>query len=196
MQDTINDIDVALAATGRLVAGIGAQQWTAPTPCEGWDVATVVNHVVGGMRLYAAELTGTDAGGAHEDDWLGEDPVAAYRDAATRVLAAWRTPGTEQRTIELSFGTVPVPLAAVVQLTEIVAHGLDVAVATGQEDAVDQVQAERLLTLMTGMGIDSFRAPGIFGPEQPAPAGAPAHHRLLAFLGRTIAASQPVPAAG
>jgi uncharacterized protein (TIGR03086 family) len=196
VQDTIDDIELALAATGRLVAGIDGEQWTAPTPCEGWDVATVVNHVVGGMRIYAAELTGTDPGGAHEDDWLGDDPLAAYRDAATRVLAAWRTPGAGQRTVGLSFGAVPAPLAAVVELTEIVVHGLDVAVATGQEDAVDQGQAERLLALMTGMGIDSFRAPGIFGPEQPAPAGAPAHRRLLAFLGRTVPTPQTVPAAG
>ena len=194
MQDTIDDLELALATTGRLVAAIEPDQWSAPTPCDGWDVTTVVNHVVGGMRLYAAELTGTDAGAEHEDDWLGNDPLAAYRDAATQVLAAWRSPGAEQRTIGLSFGTVPAPLAAIVELTEIVVHGLDVAVATGQEAAVDQVQAERLLALMAGMGIEGFRAPGIFGPEQPAPADAPAHRRLLAFLGRTGAV--PVPAAG
>src|SRR3954470_14190857 len=168
MQDTIDDIERGLTATGRLIEGIGAAQWTAPTPCDGWGVTTVVNHVVGGMRVYAADLTGTDAGGAHEDDWLGEDPIGAYRDAATRVLAAWRSPGAEQRMVALSFDTVPAPLAAVVELTEIVVHGLDVAVAIGQEDDVDQVQAERLLALMTTMGIDGFRAPGIFGPEQPA----------------------------
>jgi uncharacterized protein (TIGR03086 family) len=146
------------------------------------------------MRLYAAELTGTDAGGEHEDDWLGDDPIAAYRDAAARVLAAWRSPGAEQRMIGLSFGTVPAPMAAVVELTEIVVHGLDVAVATDQEDAADQGQAERLLAVMTGMGVDAFRAPGIFGPAQPAPDDAPASRRLLAFLGRTVAV--PVPAAG
>jgi hypothetical protein len=40
------------------------------------------------------------------------------------------------------------------------------------------------------MGVDGFRAPGIFGPEQPVPADAPAYQQLLAFLGRTV----PVPA--
>ena len=49
---------------------------------------------------------------------------------------------------------------------------------------------------MTGMGIDGFRAPGIFGPEHPARPGAPAHRRLPAFLGRTVTASPAVPAAG
>jgi uncharacterized protein (TIGR03086 family) len=185
MHETVDRIELALSTTGRIVAGIPADRWPAPTPCAGWDVTTVVNHVVGGMRLYAAELTGTDAGGEHEDDWLGDDAVAAYRDAAERVLAAWRSPGAEQRMIALSFGTVPAPMAAVVELTEIVVHGLDIAVATAQESAVDQAQCERLLALMRGMGVDGFRSPGIFGPEQPAPQDAPAHRRLLAFLGRT-----------
>ena len=194
MQDTVNDIERALAVTGTLVASIGADQWAAPTACDGWDVRTVVNHVVGGMRLYAAELTDTEAGGEHEDDWLGDDPVGAYRDAAAQVLAGWRSPGAEERVIDLSFGAVPAPMAAVVQLTEIIVHGLDVAVATGQEDEVDQAQAERLLAVMTDMGIDGFRAPGIFGPELSARADAPAHRRLLAFLGRIEAA--PVPSAG
>jgi uncharacterized protein (TIGR03086 family) len=188
MQDTVNEIDLALSTTAGLVQRIAAEQWTAPTPCAGWDVATVVNHVVGGMRLYTAELTGIPADGAHEDDWLGNDPLGAYRDAATQVLAAWHTPGAEQHLISLSFGTVPAPLAAIVELTEIVVHGLDVAVATGQEDQVDQAQSGRLLALMTAMGMDRFRAPGIFGPERAAPADAPAHRRLLAFLGRGVPA--------
>jgi uncharacterized protein (TIGR03086 family) len=188
MQDTVREIELALTTTGRLLPRLTAEQWAAPTPCAGWDVTTVVNHVVGGMRLFTAELTGTAAGGAHEDDWLGDDPVGAYRDAANQVLAAWRSPGAEQRQLSLSFGTVPAPLAATVELSEIVVHGLDVAVATGQEDRVDQAQAGRLLALMAEMGMDRFRAPGIFGPEQPAPADAPAHRRLLAFLGRTVPA--------
>src|SRR4051812_30937300 len=146
------------------------------------------------MRLYTAELTGADAGGEHEDDWLGDGPIAAYRDAATRVLAAWRSPGAAERTIDLSFGTVPAPMAAIIELTEIVVHGLDVAVATGQEDRVDQAQAARLLALMAGMGVDGFRAPGIFGPERSAPADAPPPRRLLAFLAR--ADLPPVPSLG
>jgi uncharacterized protein (TIGR03086 family) len=194
MQDTVNEIELALSTTAGLVQRIAAEQWTAPTPCAGWDVATVVNHVVGGMRLYTAELTGIPADGAHEDDWLGNDPLAAYGDAAARVLVAWRSPGAEQRTVDLSFGTVPAPMAAIVQLAEIVVHGLDLAVATGNEHLVDQAQAERLLAMMTRMGIDRFRAPGIFGPERSARPDAPAHLRLLAFLGRAV--DVPVAAAG
>ena len=78
-------------------------------------------------------------------------------------------------------------LAAVVHLTEIVVHGVDLAVATGQEHAVDEGLCSELLETMTAMGgIDAFRVPGVFGPEVAAPAGAPASRRLLAHVGRTL----------
>ena len=98
--------------------------------------------------------------------------------------------------LDLSVGRMPAPMAAVIELTEIVVHGLDVAVATGQEDAVDEEQAAALLDLMNGMGVDAFRVPGVFGPEQPAPETAPAHVRLLAFLGRDLVSARALSRAG
>ena len=188
--DVLDRLESALATTGAVIAGIAPTQWTDPTPCPEWDVRTLTNHLVGGLRIFTAELTGTDAGGEHEDDWLGGHPSAAYRDAADAVLAAWRAPGALARTLTISLGPVPAPLGAVIELTEVVVHGLDLAVATGQEDRVDAGQAAALHALMLGMGVDSFRVPGVFGPTVPAPADAPAHRQLLAFLGRRLAAAE------
>src|SRR3954467_7682388 len=120
--DVVDRIESALAATEPLVAGVRADQWTAATPCAGWDVHALVNHLVGGLRIYAAELTHAEAGQAHEDDWLGNDPVGVYRDAAGAVLAAWRSPGVMSTVVSISLGQVPAPMAAVIELTEIVVH--------------------------------------------------------------------------
>ncbi|MFG6191986.1 hypothetical protein [Nonomuraea sp. JJY05] len=88
--------------------------------------------------------------------------------------------------MRLGFGTVPGAMAALIHLTEVLVHGVDLALATHQEHLVDQRSCEELLTVMRGMDFGAFRRPGMFGPELPAPADATAHQRLLAFLGRTV----------
>jgi len=186
--DLVDRLAAALTTTGTLVAGIPATRWNDPTPCPGWTVRDVANHLVGGLRIFAAQLTGTDPGGEHEDDWLGDAPAAAYADAAAAVLAAWRAPGAMDRTLDISLGPVPAPLGAVIELTEVVVHGLDLAVATGQADRVDEEQAAALHRLMLEMGFDAFRIPGVFGAAVDVPGTAPAHLQLLGFLGREVTA--------
>jgi uncharacterized protein (TIGR03086 family) len=191
MTTVIDQIDRAVTMTAAIVKGVGPDQLGDPTPCDGWDVRTELNHLVGGMRIFAAELTRTDAGGAHEDDWLGTDPQAAYTTAAGLDRAAWHRPDVLEATVRLGFGAVPAPMAALIHLTEVLVHGVDLAVATGQEALIDEPACEELLTVMRGMDFSAFRRPDMFGPEVPAPADAPAHRRLLAFLGRVERLGQP-----
>ncbi|WP_433234950.1 TIGR03086 family metal-binding protein [Streptosporangium sp. CA-135522] len=184
--NVIDRIDRALDMTAAIVRGITDGQLHVPTPCAGWDVRTELNHLVGGMRIFAAELTATDAGGDHEDDWLGTDPHTAFTAAAGLDRAAWHHPGALDTTVRLGFGAVPGPMAALIHLTEILVHGVDLALATDQEHLVDERSCGELLTIMQGMNFGAFRRPGMFGPATPAPADAPAHRRLLAFLGRDL----------
>ena len=186
MSQVVDQIERAVDTTAAIVAGIAADQWDRPTPCAGWDVRTALNHVVGGMRIFAAELEGTDAGADHEADWLGADPVGAYEKAAAADRAAWRRPDALEQTVHISLGALPGPMAAVVHLTEIVVHGTDLAVATGQEPLVDEELCGELLVTMRSMGIDAYRIPGVFDPETQTTEDAPPHRRLLAFLGRAV----------
>src|SRR3954454_18895214 len=94
----------------------------------------------------------------------------------------------------ISLGEVPAALGGVIELTKVVVQGRDVAVATGQEDRVDAGLVTSLHELMLGMGMDSFRVPGVFGLAVPVPSDAPAHRRLLAFLGRHLPAADAEPA--
>ena len=38
----------ALEHTRRYVAGVGDDQWALDSTCEGWDIHTLVNHIVSG----------------------------------------------------------------------------------------------------------------------------------------------------
>ncbi|MFD9433000.1 TIGR03086 family metal-binding protein [Streptomyces sp. NPDC060002] len=186
MTNVIDRIDRALDMTAEIVAGIRPDHLTAPSPCTGWTVRDELNHLVGGMRIFAAELSGTDAGAGHDADWVGTDPQTAYATAATLDRAAWNRPAALASTVRLGFGTVPGPMAALIHLTEVVVHGVDLAVVTDQEHLVDHRLCDDLLAVMRGMDFDAFRRPGMFGPEALAPTGSPAHRRLLAFAGREL----------
>ncbi|MFI6738399.1 TIGR03086 family metal-binding protein [Nonomuraea sp. NPDC050451] len=186
MTSVIEQIDRAIDMTAAIVKGVDPGQLGAGTPCPEWDVRTELNHLVGGMRIFAAELTGSEAGADHESDWLGADPHGAFAVAADLDRAAWHRPGALETNVRLGFGTVPGTMAALIHLTEVLVHGVDLALATHQEHLVDQRSCEELLAVMRGMDFDAFRRPGMFGPELSAPTGATAHQRLLAFLGRTV----------
>jgi uncharacterized protein (TIGR03086 family) len=186
MNTIIDRIERAIDSVAGVVDSVGEDHLSLPSLCTEWDVRTELNHLVGGMRIFAAQLTGTDAGTAHEADWLGTDPWAAYARGAIADRQAWRAPGALDRAVTISLGTLPGPMAAVIHLTEVLVHGVDLAVATGREDLADDQECKELLAVIHQIGgVDPYRVPGVFGPEVAAPAGAAAHRHLLAYLGRT-----------
>ncbi|MBG0738063.1 TIGR03086 family protein [Paeniglutamicibacter antarcticus] len=175
----------AHAATAAVFDRLRDDQWALSTPCPAWDVRALANHMVGGYRLFVAASSGSDDDADFERDWLGNCPKEAYRTAAAEVLAAWRVPGVLDRPLSISIGVVPGRLGALIHLTEVVVHGIDLAVATTQEEFIDEELAQQLLNTMLELGtMERFRAPEIFGPEKSAPPTAPAHRHLMAFLGR------------
>ena len=122
----------ALARTRRDVAGIGADQWDASTPCDGWTVRDVANHIVNG-NFWAAELargkTIADVGDRLDGDVLGADPLAAYDESARAADAAFRAPGAMEAPCAVSYGPVPGEVYAGHRFIDLLIHGWDLAKA-------------------------------------------------------------------
>jgi uncharacterized protein (TIGR03086 family) len=82
----------ALDAGRHLIAGVGPDDWTLPTPDDDWDVRALVNHVAAG-NFWAAELaagrTIDEVGDRLDGDVLGADPAAAYEASAWAAVAAF-----------------------------------------------------------------------------------------------------------
>src|SRR5215471_10476071 len=176
----------ALDATGMIVAGIPADRWHTDTPCDGWDVRALVNHVVSG-NLWAAELA---AGGTIEDvgdrldgDVLGPDPVGTYTASAKAAAAAFRAPGALDAPCAVSYGPVPGSVYAGHRFIDVLIHGWDLAVATGQDAELDPALMQACREVIEPQ-LAAFRGAGAFGAELPAPVGATAQDRFLAMLGR------------
>ncbi|RJO75895.1 TIGR03086 family protein [Nocardia panacis] len=185
MDHVIGQIDRAIDSTAAIIDAVEATHLTAPTLCAEWDVRAVLNHIVGSMYSFAAAVSKTDID--HEPDWLASDPQAAYAAAAEVGRAAWHRPDALEATVVLPFAEVPAAAAAQIHLMEILAHGADVAVAIDRADLLDEQLCEEVLTTLRALGgIDAFRKEGAFGPEVLVAADAPAHRRLLAYLGREI----------
>lgn len=187
LHDLTTQIEHALDVLRPIVDGIQDDDWSRPTVCVDWDVHDVLNHTVGGMRIFAAELTGQQPPADHESNWLGENPIQAFEAAAALDTAAWRGPLSPERTVTISLGRLPLGLAAVIHLTELIAHGVDLACATGQDHLLDEELCAGLLEAMRAMGgVDDYRMPGVFGPLVAACPGAAPHEQLAAFLGRDL----------
>ena len=79
---------------------------------------------------------------------------------------------------------MPAGAMAVVALDELLLHGWDLAVATGQPYArLDPADAEACLGFVSSMASPQG-VPGLFGPIVPVPDEAPALDRLLGLSGR------------
>lgn len=176
----------ALDQTGRIVAGIEPGQWRTATPCDGWDVHALVNHLVAG-NLWAAELgagaTIGDIGDRLDGDVLGADPAASYRTSAAAAAAAFRRPGAMDAPCAVSYGPVPGSVYAGHRLLDVFVHGWDLAVATGQDPELDPGLLKACREVIEPQ-IAAFRAAGAFGDEQPVPPDATDQQRFLAMLGR------------
>jgi uncharacterized protein (TIGR03086 family) len=186
MSDIVKVHRQALDATGRVVAGIASNQWTVPTPCEGWDVRSLVNHVVSG-NLWAAELgagrTIKDVGDRLDGDVLGRDPVAAYDASALVAGDVFAAIGALDAPCAVSYGPVPGSVYAGHRFLDVLIHGWDLAVASGQDATLDPDLVEACWEVVAPQA-DMLRASGMFGSEVEAPAGADEGTRLLALLGR------------
>ncbi|UUZ58498.1 maleylpyruvate isomerase family mycothiol-dependent enzyme [Nocardioides sp. B-3] len=114
-----------------------AQQWDAPTPCEGWTVRDVVAHVIDSERDFLARR-GFDPGLAPDVT----DSSAARRDHAKAVAEILGQAGVAEREYDGHFGrtTIAATMADFYGWDPVI-HGSDVARATGQPRYISDSEA-------------------------------------------------------
>jgi len=176
----------ALDETRTVVAGVGRDQWNAATPCDGWDVQALLNHLVSG-NLWAAELgagaTIEEVGDRLDGDVLADDALEAYEASAKLAAATFEAPGALEAPCAVSYGPVPGSVYAGHRFIDVLIHGWDLAVATGQATTLDPELVEAAYEILQSEA-DMVRASGMFGEDLTVPADAGTQTRLLAFIGR------------
>jgi len=179
----------AVAQTETTVAAVTQDQLDLPTPCPEYDVRTLIAHITGGLTRTALVGEGDPealtrpsmAEGVPDDGW-----PAAYRTAAARATAAWADDAKLDALVEVPWGKVPGRIALSGYVQEVLAHGWDLAKATGQPTEGDPELATWALAISRRILPPEIRGQeGVpFGPVVDVPADAGPYAQLAAWLGR------------
>ena len=122
-----------------VVAKLEPQHWDQPTPCTGWSVFDVVDHVVAGDRFTTLTLNGSALGAASDAsrglDTQNPNVEEQVEDAAAAALAAFE--GSLDRIIEHRVGPVPARRVLGFRIIDRLGHTWDLATATGLPAILD-----------------------------------------------------------
>jgi uncharacterized protein (TIGR03086 family) len=184
---TTRDIDLLegiLAKTGDLIAGVTPDRRHRSTPCPDFDVAALVDHLVGWVGSFEAAANGRTFEGDPSAARAGDDPAAQFRASAAGLVAGWRAHGFD-RTVSIAGGDSPAGAAFDMTLMEFLTHGWDLAVGSGQRVPFTQEEAEEVLARAERTLPPQYRGEHMpFGDIVPIDDDAPALDRLIGFMGR------------
>jgi uncharacterized protein (TIGR03086 family) len=181
----VADLARGLDAVGVLLQHVGPDQWAAATPCSEWDVRRLVQHLTGMNLVFTALMYDEAPPPRPAPDAVDEDPVGSFRSSAHSLVSAFQQPGVLEREYVGPLGTATGAERLRIRFYDLLAHGWDLARATGQTFDVPEDLAERALVFVRTQLRDEAR-PGRFAPAQGIADGAPALERLVAFLGRQV----------
>lgn len=163
------------------VEAVPTDRWESPTPCSGWDVRTLVNHVTG-EELWTVPLvqgsTMEEVGDRFEGDLLGDDPVVASRRAAaaaTQVVDRAAPEGS----VHLSYGDERLGEYLQQLAADHLVHGWDLAVATDGDTRLDPELVAEVAAWFADKE-ELYRSAGAIGPHAEA-SGDPQTDLLAAF---------------
>lgn len=169
-----------------LVTALDDDQLTAPTPCDGWSVRDVVEHLIGNNVWIVTGLGGTAPAAA-------DDPRVTYRTTADALTSTFADDDLLTKPFSLGgFGTFPAGIALGVHVADVVVHGWDIATATGAEVTVDDDLATAAIEVVLSFPESAWGPGGAFSHKIELPADAPAMDRLLGLCGRDPAAGRPL----
>lgn len=179
----------AYANAAAVTTDVQSHQLAGPTPCPDYDVATLVDHLVGaGWRAAALGRGESPSATEFPHVELTEAPEQLRR-AAKEAESAWADDARLEATVTMPWGETYTGATLVDMYTaELAAHAWDLAASTGDLDRLDPALARPSLEAARAMLKPEYRdlaGKGIpYGAEVAAPSGATDWERLAAFMGR------------
>jgi uncharacterized protein (TIGR03086 family) len=183
--DEIELLSGVLTKTSGVVAGVDQDRWAAATPCDDYTVHQLMNHIVGWAQVFEAGCNGRSFEGDPSAYVCGPDAADVFARTASGIVTGWTELGFD-RQVAISSGTM-MPAAMVFNMTtmEYMAHGWDLASATGQPIPFSEAEAAEVLARARKTLPPEYQGEGMaFGAVVPVPDDAPAIDQFVGFLGR------------
>jgi uncharacterized protein (TIGR03086 family) len=174
-QDLLALYERASEWTTSKVAG-ATSKLNARTPCDEWDVRTLLNHMLDTQNYFLGSARGEEASppAPTPPALLGDDPLADFERGRSEMLSTYGAPGVIEKTGP-SLG---------IAFSDQLLHGWDLATATKQDTTMPDGLPEAAFEMIHGRFTEEQRK-GVFKPEIALPANASAQDKLLAYTGRT-----------
>src|SRR3989440_3839402 len=189
--DIVGLLERCYRDTAGVLSAITAAGFAAPSPCTGWTVRQVGNHLVASLVLLARVAGGDSAAPAEFDanamadtDHLGPDPATAFRAATQRSTAVFTLPDTLQRSYPFVSGPTPGIVLANISLLESLVHGWDLARGAGLPYPSDPAVVTAVRDFSAQAIGDQQRQAGLFAEAVVVNPDTQPLKALLAHLGR------------
>jgi uncharacterized protein (TIGR03086 family) len=185
--DGLDAHEAAAADIEAKAAQLTAAQMDAPTPCEGWSVHDLLNHVVGGNKMTVMLLDGAtkeDALAAMQADHLGDDPLASLVRGNADACAALRKADLSA-VVDHPAMQMPGSQLLNFRTGDLILHSWDLARAIGADETLAEGPVAYVWEALQPMA-PMIGQVGVFGtgPSGDVPDTAPLQQRLLDLTGR------------
>jgi uncharacterized protein (TIGR03086 family) len=187
------DLGPATTVLSGLVERVHDDQLSAPTPCVGTSLGDLLDHVDGLSLAFTAAAAKTPIDGAPSADAsrLGPHWRSRVRERLAALASAWRDEAAWAGMTRAGGVDLPAEVAGVVALNEVVVHGWDIAVSSGQRFTCEPSLLEAAYGFVRSTVAQHPQgSPGLFGPPVPVPDDAPLVDRLIGLTGRDPAWSR------
>jgi uncharacterized protein (TIGR03086 family) len=162
------DLGPATTTLAAVVRGVDDGQLGGPTPCAELSVGGLLDHIHGLALAFTVaasrefERLGGDVRPSASADALADDWRTSIPARLDELAQAWRAPAAWDGVTQAGGVDLPAGICALVALDEVVVHGWDLAVATGQPFEVDGALLPRVREFVEGF--EASPDVQLFGP--------------------------------
>lgn len=180
----IATLDRRAAASTRLrIAALAPADLDIPTLNAGWEIHTLIAHLVEGNLLYTQMLRGQDADWGTRNSLDITSPLDQFDDSARELAAAIDALEDPALSVRIPTGKIPAMAAVAIHATDMLVHGWDLAVAAGQDRALDPDLCRAAIAIIQQFPADTWGNPYFYAERKHTISADPVD-QLIALTGR------------